>query len=66
MDYIYIYTFFNTFGMNKVIVFKSPIQSALSYVCGAYVIHFAYMMSIKRSLDNIKNNSVDIKREMIL
>ena len=53
--YIYIFTFFNTFGMIEVIVFKSPIQSDLSCVCGAYVIHFAFMMSIHRTLNNIKN-----------
>ena len=46
--------FFNTYNGNKIKVFNSPLQDDISYVCGAYTIYFAYIMSKNYSTYYIK------------
>ena len=41
--------------MNRIIVFRSSIQSDLSYVCGAYFTYFASVMSRNHTSNNIRN-----------
>ena len=48
-------SFFSSFNGDKVIAIRSPLQDDLSYVCGAYVIYFAYMMGKNHSIYSIKS-----------
>ena len=46
---------FENFQGKKSVIFKNPIQSASSSVCGAYCIFFGYQMVHNKSIFNIKS-----------
>ena len=58
-----VHSFFNKYNNFKTMVFNSPIQSDSSYVCGAYVIYFAYMMSRNYSYLILKKKFTKNKRK---
>ena len=39
---------------DKRVVFENPLQASNSYVCGAYVIYFSYMMCLNKSVYKIR------------
>lgn len=51
----YISNFYHAYPKDKTLVFKSPLQADFSYVCGAYVIYFSYMMCHNYSIAFIRN-----------
>ena len=48
-------SFYTSYTGPKIKVFNSPLQDDMSYVCGPYVIYFAYMMSKNHSTYYIKS-----------